>query len=302
MLDQQRALEWIHTNIAAFGGDTRRIMVFGESAGAMSTGLHLFDMPGSQTYFASALMQSNPMGTKSTTPTPHSKTSATSSWNISCATLYKPASCDANWFNSNTTLPWQNIVTWQSNFLTKSQAESDIANKYLLPRGLLWAPVIDDVNVWGEPYAGYATYTNSGGQQVQMPPKPFAFGVNLDEGALFSATIFGGSSLKPSKSDYHNALFLEFGYSNAYAIENNYARYKISTGQYCWYHTGHKAPPLPPFCYYSPYGQSMANVITDFSFVTGNIVAAGKALSARKRRAGLCLQIRAAPRYSTATR
>jgi para-nitrobenzyl esterase len=55
--DQVAALEWVHENAAAFGGDPENVTIFGESAGGMSVAT-LLGMPAARRLFARAIAQS----------------------------------------------------------------------------------------------------------------------------------------------------------------------------------------------------------------------------------------------------
>ncbi|MFI7003323.1 carboxylesterase/lipase family protein [Nocardia sp. NPDC050175] len=59
LLDQQAALQWVHDNIAAFGGDPAKVTIAGESAGAMSVCDHLVS-PRSERLFQGAILESGP--------------------------------------------------------------------------------------------------------------------------------------------------------------------------------------------------------------------------------------------------
>jgi len=61
LLDQLEALRWVRRNIAAFGGDPRRITAFGQSAGADAIA-HLLAVPAARGLFTRAILQSPPLG------------------------------------------------------------------------------------------------------------------------------------------------------------------------------------------------------------------------------------------------
>ena len=70
-LDQKMAIKWVYNNIKHFGGDSSRITIFGQSAGASSVSLHLIDQNNYNNgnfYFKRAIMESNPLGTKLNDP------------------------------------------------------------------------------------------------------------------------------------------------------------------------------------------------------------------------------------------
>lgn len=55
--DQRQAMIWVQRNIAAFGGNPKKVMIFGESAGSWSVQNHLL-LPKSAGLFHAAVMES----------------------------------------------------------------------------------------------------------------------------------------------------------------------------------------------------------------------------------------------------
>lgn len=161
ILDQQLALHWVADNIAAFGGKPSQVLLFGESAGAMSVGLHLLSIPSSAGLFTSALMESNPLALPYKTLDEAGPISSCLQMTLGCA------SGDLACLRGKSA---EEILQMQ-----ESQQVFVEGLGQGLAGVLLWAPVVDGTLIERQPVAGIA-----GGL-----PKPTLLGTNANEGTVF---------------------------------------------------------------------------------------------------------------------
>ena len=274
LMDQQKALQWVAAYIANFGGNPGNVTLFGESAGAMSVGLHTFDVPTSESLFKNAILESDPMGEKylHNTALEHGARIVGDQFIAYVCqqyiAKYPSRSCTGDWAKSADALPL--IVDSELAFLTPDIAEKDIKDGYVGLRSLPWQPVKDDSFVYGQPYEGYSSYVTA--------RKPIMFGVNAEEGVLFAEllalvtqkadTPAGGSPPyigdEPTIPEYKDIVEAAFPLSSGKILKNM-----------------PYAPILSPPLRAGPYsgsGMSFARLVTDFSFLCGNLAAADKAL------------------------
>jgi carboxylesterase type B len=154
-LDQRFALDWVQRNIHAFGGDRRKVTIFGESAGGYSIDAHLTSYPvSSNPPFRAAILQSGQYTYRSVP-----NVDGTIAWNILKAKLGCPGA-------------------YKSALVCVRAAPVSAIRDIISTNTLISAPVVDNVTFVSDPASRRLT------QNIACIP--ILCGTNAQEGRLFT--------------------------------------------------------------------------------------------------------------------
>jgi para-nitrobenzyl esterase len=184
LLDQRLFMQWVRTNIAAFGGDPNNVTIAGTSAGGDSTGLHLV-MPGSAGLFHRAIIQSGTPTVRWPTYDESLAQGDAFATALGCVDPASAASCMR-------TKTFQQVLTAMP---LGSQAVVEVAGR------AYWYPTVDGLELPAQPRVLFET-----GQFQQVP---IMVGAVRDEGAgsFLTRSFSSGVTL----AQYESWVATEFG-------------------------------------------------------------------------------------------
>jgi para-nitrobenzyl esterase len=182
LLDQQMAMQWVHDNIARFGGDPKNVTIFGESAGSLDVCFHVA-APSSGGLFHRAISESGGCTTKQRTKAQAVAAGTTFATDVGCTGAGA-------------------LACLRGKSTTELMMSTDVA------AGTGFGPDVDGQFLPDQPRTLY-----DAGQVAKVP---YLLGSNTDEG-----TLFLGSVKVTNETEYAAALTTMFG-AGAAAIEAQY--------------------------------------------------------------------------------
>ncbi len=179
LLDQRAALEWVRANIAAFGGNPRKVTIFGESAGSEDVCLHIAS-PGSRGLFHRAISESGGCTTRTPTAAEGAATAEAFAAGVGCSGTGDDLGCLRQ-------LPVSTLI------VHLPQSGGPVVATFG------FNPVVDGGFLPDQPRALF-----DAGNYAKVP---YLLGSNADEGTLF----FLGVTPVTTEAEYLAALQVRYG-------------------------------------------------------------------------------------------
>jgi para-nitrobenzyl esterase len=179
LLDQRAALAWVRANIAAFGGNPKKVTIFGESAGSEDVCLHVAS-PGSRGLFQRVIGESGGCTTRNATAAEGAATAETFAAAVGCSGTGDDLGCLRQ-------LPVSTLLA------ALPQGGGSVVPTFT------FEPVVDGGFLPDQPRALF-----DAGNYAKVP---YLLGSNADEGTLF----FLGVTPVTTEAEYLAALQVRYG-------------------------------------------------------------------------------------------